>query len=54
MQQIQNRRVREFRAASSHMKNEKKKPVHSIEEAPQLELKPLPGGLKYAYLGPAS
>ena len=24
MQQIQNRRVREFRAASSHMKNEKK------------------------------
>ena len=52
MQQIQNRRVREFRAASSHMKNEKKKPVHSIEEAPQLELKPLPGGFKYEYLGP--
>ena len=30
----------------------KKKLVHSSEEAPQLELKPLLGGLKYAYLGP--
>ena len=29
----------------------KKKLVHSSEEAPQLELKPLPGGLKYEYLG---
>ena len=29
----------------------KKKLVHLSEEAPQLELKPLPGGLKYAYLG---
>ena len=28
-----------------------KKPVPSSEEAPQLELKPLPSGLKYAYLG---
>ena len=28
-----------------------KKLVHSSEEAPQLELKPLLGGLKYAYLG---
>ena len=26
--------------------------MHSSEEAPQLELKPLPGGLKYVYLGP--
>ena len=26
--------------------------MHSSEEAPQLELKPLPGGLKYAFLGP--
>ena len=26
--------------------------MHSSEEAPQLELKPLPSGLKYAYLGP--
>ena len=26
--------------------------MHSSEEAPQLELKPLLGGLKYAYLGP--
>ena len=26
--------------------------MHSSEEAPQLELKPLPGGLKYANLGP--
>ena len=25
--------------------------MHSSEEAPQLELKPLPSGLKYAYLG---
>ena len=25
--------------------------MHSSEEAPQLELKPLPGGLKYANLG---
>ena len=33
------------------LENEKKL-VHSSEEAPQLELKPLPGGLKYAYLGP--
>ena len=32
------------------LKNEKKF-VHSSEEAPQLELKPLPNGLKYAYLG---
>ena len=30
----------------------KKKIMHSSDEAPQLELKPLPGGLKYAYLGP--
>ena len=30
-----------------------KKPVPSSEEAPQLELKPLPSGLKYAYLGPS-
>ena len=29
-----------------------KKPMPSSEEAPQLELKPLPSGLKYAYLGP--
>ena len=29
-----------------------KKLVHSSEEALQLELKLLPGGLKYAYLGP--
>ena len=29
----------------------KKKLVHSSEEAPQLELKPLPNGLKYAFLG---
>ena len=28
-----------------------KKLMHSSEEAPQLELKPLLGGLKYAYLG---
>ena len=34
------------------LENKKKKLVHSSEEAPQLELKPLPGGLKYAYLGP--
>ena len=34
------------------LENEKKKLIHSSEEAPQLELKPLPGGLKYAYLGP--
>ena len=33
------------------LENEKKL-VHSSEEAPQLELKPLPDGLKYAYLGP--
>ena len=33
------------------LENEKKL-VHLSEEAPQLELKPLPGGLKYAYLGP--
>ena len=26
--------------------------MHSSEEAPQLELKSLPDGLKYAYLGP--
>ena len=26
--------------------------MHSSEEAPQLELKPLPDGLKYAYLCP--
>ena len=32
------------------LENEKKL-VHSNEEAPQLELKPLLGGLKYAYLG---
>ena len=25
--------------------------MHSSEEAPHLEFKPLPGGLKYAYLG---
>ena len=31
----------------------RKKLVHSSEEAPQLELKPLPGGLKYANLGPS-
>ena len=31
----------------------KKKLVHSSEEAPQLELKPLPSGLKYKYLGPS-
>ena len=30
-----------------------KKHVPSSEEAPQLELKPLPSGLKYAYLGPS-
>ena len=30
----------------------KKKLVLSSEEAPQLELKPLSDGLKYAYLGP--
>nr|XP_023918788.1 uncharacterized protein LOC112030337 [Quercus suber] len=29
-----------------------KKHVHSSEKVPQLELKPLPNGLKYAYLGP--
>ena len=34
------------------LENEKKKLIHSSEEAPQLELKPLLGGLKYAYLGP--
>ncbi|XP_075669774.1 uncharacterized protein LOC142639494 [Castanea sativa] len=34
------------------LENEKKL-VHSSEEAPQLELKLLPGGLKYAYLGPS-
>ena len=33
------------------LENEKKL-VHSSEEALQLELKPLPDGLKYAYLGP--
>ena len=33
------------------LENEKKL-IHSSEEAPQLELKPLPDGLKYAYLGP--
>ena len=27
--------------------------INSSEEAPQLELKPLPGGLKYANLGPS-
>ena len=32
------------------LENEKKL-VHSSEEAPQLELKPLPGGLKYAFSG---
>ena len=32
------------------LENEKKL-VHSSKEAPQLELKPLPCGLKYAYLG---
>ena len=31
-----------------------KKLVHWSEEAPQLELKPLPGGLKYEYLGPGT
>ena len=30
----------------------KKKIMHSSDEAPQLELKLLPGGLKYANLGP--
>ena len=35
------------------LENEKKL-VHSSEEAPQLELKPLPSGLKYANLGPVS
>ena len=30
----------------------KKKLIHSSEEASQLELKPLLGGLKYAYLDP--
>ena len=30
----------------------KKTLVHSSEKAPQLELKPLFDGLKYAYLGP--
>ena len=30
----------------------KKKLMHSSEKAPQLELKPLFDGLKYAYLGP--
>ena len=34
------------------LENEKKL-VHSSEKALQLELKPLSGGLKYAYLGPA-
>ena len=34
------------------LENEEKL-VHSSEETPQLELKPLPGGLKYAYLGPS-
>ena len=33
------------------LENEKKL-VHSSEEASQLELKPLPDGLKYEYLGP--
>ena len=33
------------------LENEKKL-VHSSEEAPQLELKPLLGGLKYAFSGP--
>ena len=33
------------------LENEKKL-VHLSEKAPQLELKPLPSGLKYAYLGP--
>ena len=33
------------------VENEKKL-MHSSEEAPQLVLKPLPSGLKYAYLGP--
>ena len=33
------------------LENEKKL-MRSSEEAPQLELKPLLGGLKYAYLGP--
>ena len=33
------------------IENEKKL-VHSSEEAPQLELKPLRGGPKYEYLGP--
>ena len=33
------------------LENEKKL-VHSSEEAPQLELKSLSGGLQYAYLGP--
>ena len=31
----------------------KKKIVNSSEETPQLELKPLPGGLKYANLDPS-
>ena len=35
------------------LEKKKKKLVHSSEEAPQLELKPLPGGLKYANLGPS-
>ncbi|XP_065631684.1 uncharacterized protein LOC112026480 [Quercus suber] len=36
------------------LEEKKKKLVYSSEEAPQLELKPLLGGLKYAYLGPGS
>ncbi len=30
----------------------KKKLMPSSEEIPQLEIKPLPNGFKYAYLGP--
>ena len=38
----------------AELKNSEERLKPSIEEAPKLELKPLPDHLKYAYLGDAS
>ena len=41
-----------WKSCFEELPENQKKLVHSNEEALQLELKPLPNGLKYAYLGP--
>ena len=41
-----------WKSCFEELPENQKKLVHSSEEALQLELKPLPDGLKYAYLGP--